>query len=49
LGNKKFIEQARLNDIQDIQQMKASLEEENKKIQATQAQVLQQQEVNKQL
>jgi hypothetical protein len=48
-GIKKGLEQARLNDIQEIQKMKSSLEEENKKIQVTQAQVLKQEETNKQL
>jgi hypothetical protein len=46
---KKGLEQARLNDIQEIQKMKASLEEANKKIKVTQAQVLKQEETNKQL
>ena len=35
-GIKKGLEQARLNDIQEIQKMKASLEEANQKIQVTQ-------------
>jgi hypothetical protein len=48
-GIKKGLEQARLNDIQEIQKMKASLEEANQKIQVTQAQVLKQEETNKQL
>jgi hypothetical protein len=38
-----------LNDIQEIQKLKASLEEANQKIQVTQAQVLKQEETNKQL
>jgi uncharacterized coiled-coil DUF342 family protein len=38
-----------LNDIQEIQTLKASLEEANQKIQVTQAQFLKQEETNKQL
>jgi hypothetical protein len=48
-GIKKGLEQARLNDIQEIKKIKASLEEANHKIQVTQAQVLKQEETNKQL
>jgi hypothetical protein len=36
-GIKKGLEQARLKDIQEIQKMKASLEEENQIIQVSQA------------
>jgi hypothetical protein len=46
---KKGLERARFNDIQEIQKLKASLDEENLKIQVPQAQVLQQEEMNKQL
>jgi hypothetical protein len=45
----KGLEQARFNDIQEIQKLKASVNEANLKIQASQTQVLQQEEVNKQL
>jgi len=38
-----------LNDIQEIQRLKSSLEEANQKIQVTQAQVLKKEETNKQL
>jgi hypothetical protein len=48
-GIKKGLEQARLNDIQEIQKLKASLEEANQQIQVIQAQVLKQEETNKQL
>ena len=48
-GIKKGLEQARLKDIQEIQKIKTSLEEENQTIQVTQAQVLKQEEENKQL
>jgi hypothetical protein len=46
---KKGLEQARLNDIQEIQKMKASLEEANHKIQVTQKKVIKQEEINKEL
>jgi hypothetical protein len=43
------LERARCNDIQEIKKLKASLDEAKLKIQVSQAQVLQQQEMNKQL
>jgi hypothetical protein len=43
------LERARCNDIQEIKKLKAILDEANLKIQVSQAQVLQQQEMNKQL
>jgi chromosome segregation ATPase len=45
----KGLEQARFNDIQEIQKLKASLDEANLKIQVGRAQVLQQEEMNRQL
>jgi hypothetical protein len=45
----KGLERARFNDIQEIQKLKASLDEANLKIQVSQAHVLQQEELNKQL
>jgi hypothetical protein len=48
-GIKKGLEQARLNDIQEIQKIKARLEEANPKIQVSQVQFIKQEEINKQL
>ena len=45
----KGLKRSRFNDIQEIQKLKASLDEANLKIQVAQAQVLQQEEMNKQL
>jgi hypothetical protein len=45
----KGLERAKFNDIQEIQKLKARLDEANLKIQVSQAQVLQHEEMNRQL